>query len=514
MKKRRTRPYVVIGTAHLGLSVPILKTISQFVTHFKAKVIHVGPLCTIEEKKMYETRIQRVRTWERIADRNIQIEELYQRYKKEAGELLAAQRKRVDTLKEFFKNVEFVANNEQMIPDNKIPLLGDEYSISKYLTLSSIPANGDKITGDPITSKCKLAMREYGSSVIMAHPIPSTTMYKKEGVNCAFMFTTTGSLISPEKCKRVADIWKQILKPSFLFVGVDDENQQFHCQRVRIKQHRNDQSHRPTPHISFDGLVFIGEEKKVITSDASDKACYITDIHAPHHAQNVVSCFHELIKLHSPELVIDGGDTADFASVSRHTEYLPGARENLRLTDDLKAMWSILDSFKNAAPSVKKVKVLDSNHAEWLTLFVDKNPCLKGMLDWQFLAKNYFSEFELVIRQGDVRAIWFGDLAIRHGDQEGSLMDAHISYRNYVAGHFHSYQELGDSVRVGCAAKLDPGYLGGNNTAWQWHITTFTKFRGITDKHPRIVLSNKSNTKSTFMYRGQIYEVPHTKGKV
>jgi hypothetical protein len=334
-------------------------------------------------------------------------------------------------------------------------------------------------------------------------------MYKKEGVNCAYQFATTGSLIPPERCKRVSDIWKQILKPSFIFVGIDAKSEEFHCQRVRVKSHRDESLHRQVPHIAFDGLVFKGDLKKPIEAQSGDKACYITDIHAPHHAENVLLCFKELIKLHSPEVVLDGGDTADFASVSRHTEALPGARENLRLTDDLQAMWNVLDGFKKAAPSVKTVKVLDSNHAEWLTLFVQKNPALKGLLDWETLAKGFFKEFDLVVRKGNVGAIWFGDLAIRHGDQENSLMDAHLSYRNYVAGHFHAYQELGDAVRVGCAAKLDPGYLRGNNTAWQWHITTFTKFKGITDKHPRIVLSNKTGNRSTFMYRGHIYEITH-----
>jgi hypothetical protein len=509
MKKRPTNPYIIIGTAHLGLSSPILKTIACFANHFKAQVIHVGPLCTIEERKMYETRIQRVRTWEKIDNRNIQIEELYQRYKKEAADLLGLQRKRVTALKDAFGKVQFVANDEQMIPDEDMITLGVEYSLSKYLTLTSIPANGDKVTGDPISPRCMLAMREYDSSVIMAHPIPSTKMYKKEGVNCAFMFTTTGSLIPSEKCKRVSDIWKQILKPSFLLVGIDEANQQFHCQRVRIKFNRDQISHRQTPHIAFDGLIFNPNSKKPLEAPSSDKACYITDTHAPHHSHGVVKCFHQLIKLHKPEIVIEGGDTADFASVSRHTEFLPGARENLRLIDDLQAMWNILDGFKKADPSVKTVKVLDSNHAEWLSLFVQKNPALKGMLDWETLAKNFFEDFELVIRKGNVKAIWFGDLAIRHGDQENSLMEAHLSYRNYVSGHFHSFQELGDAVRVGCAAKLDPGYLGGNNTAWQWNISTFTKFKGVTDKHPRIVLSNKAGDRFTFMYRGQIWEINH-----
>jgi hypothetical protein len=458
---------------------------------------------------MYEARIQRVRTWEKLEDRNSQIEDLFRRYKKEASDLLGLQKKRVTALQEAFGTVEFVANDEQMIPDDTVPVVGVEHSLSRHLVLTSIPANGDKITGDPITSKCMLAMREYNSSVIMAHPIPSTRMYKKEGVNCAYMFTTTGSLIPPEKCKRVSDIWKQILKPSFLFVGIDEKTEEFHCQRVRVKFHRDEVLHRAMPHITFDGLVFKSDGKRPVEVSGADKACYITDVHTPHHAENVVQCFHELIRLHKPELIIDGGDTSDFASVSRHTEALPGARENLRIHDDLQAMWNVLHGFKTASPTVKKVKVLDSNHAEWLTLFVERNPALKGLLDWKTLAKGFFKEFELVVRSGNVGAIWFGDLAIRHGDQEKSLMDAHLSYRNYVAGHYHSYQELGDAVRVGCAARLDPGYLGGNNTAWQWHITTFTMFRGVTDKHPRIVLTNKAGNRSTFMYRGQIYEVSH-----
>jgi hypothetical protein len=512
MKTVSTRPYVIIGTAHLGLSSHILKVISDFAKHFKAEVIHVGPLCTVEERRMYENRIQRIRTWEKLTDRNIQIEELFQRYQKEASALLGMQRKRVSTLEEAFGKISFVANNEQMIPDENLPILGEQHKLSKYLVLSSIPANGDRITGDPITSKCMLAMREYNASVLMAHPIPSTKMYKKEGVNCAYMFATTGSLIFPEKCKRVSDIYKQILKPACLLVGIDEKTEEFHCQRVRVKFHRDEVHHKQMPHITFDGLLFKYGAKKPIELSSNDKACYITDVHAPHHAENVIDCFHQLIKLHKPELVIDGGDTCDFASVSRHTEFIPGARENLRLKDDLYSMLEILEGYKNASNSVKNIKVLDSNHAEWLSLFVEKNPALKGMLDWKTLSEGFFADFDMILRTGNSAAIWFGDLAIRHGDQENTLMDAHLSYRNYVAGHYHSYQELGDSVRVGCAAKLDPGYLRGNNTAWQWNITTFSKYKGVTDKHPRVVLMNKAGNRSTFMYRGKIYEVLH-KGK-
>lgn len=509
MKKKSTKLYLVIGTAHLGLSTPILKTLASFSRYFQTTVIHVGPLCTLDEKKMYESRVQRVRTWEKLDTRNVQIEGLYQKYKQEIALLLSLQRKRVSLLQEVFGKIKFVVNDEHMIPDEGLDILGVQEPISRYLTLTSIPANGDKITGDPITSRCMLAMREYDSSVIMAHPIPATRLYKKEGVNCAFMFSTTGSLIAPEKCKRVSDIYKQILKPSCIFVGIDEDTQQFHSQRIRVRFHRDAKTHKQVPHVAFDGLVFKGDGKPPLEVSGQDKACYITDVHAPYHATNVIKCFHELIRLHEPELVLDGGDTADFASVSRHTEFLPGARENLRLQYDLQSMYSLLEGYKNACPSVKKVTVLDSNHAEWLSLFVEKNPSLKGMLDWKTLAQGFFKDFDLIIRGGSVGAVWFGNLAIRHGDQEGSLMEAHLSYRNYVGGHLHSFQELGDAVRVGCAAKLDPGYLKGNNTAWQWNITTITKWKNITDKHPRIVLCNKQNSRSTFMYRGQIFEVTH-----
>jgi hypothetical protein len=512
VKKRAAKNFVIIGTAHLGLSIPILKAISHVAKYYKAQVIHIGPLCKPEEKRQYELKSKKVEAWADIEDKNSQIEALFNKYSDECDDLLNSQRARVGTLAMCFgSDVKYVCNPELMIPDPELEVLGDFHTISKHLVLTSVPANGDKITGNPLTQKCILAMREYSASVVLAHPIPATSMYKKEGVNCAYRYDTTGSLTFPSKALRVADIHAQILKPAFLFVSVDEATEEFHSVRLRVKSHRDNKLHRQIPHVAFDGLVFTSQSATPVLVSESDKATYITDLHTPHHAKHVLECFHELIRLHRPQIVVDGGDCGDFASVSRHTKHFPGARENLRLVDELTIMKETLQSYADACDSVQRVVCLDSNHPEWLTQFVEENPALKGLLDWETLARTLFGDFEIIIRKGDTKAVWIGDLAIRHGDQERSLMEAHCSYKNYMCGHFHSFSEIGDATRVGCAAELDPRYLKGSNTSWQHFITTITVFKGVTDKHPRIVLTNKAGTRATFMFRGQIFELPVTK---
>ena len=81
-------------------------------------------------------------------------------------------------------------------------------------------------------------------------------------------------------------------------------------------------------------------------------------------------------------------------------------------------------------------------------------------------------------------------------------------YGNYLGGHHHSFQELGDAIFAGPVCTLGPKYLNNGATSWQNQVTTITSYKGLTCKHPKTVFHTENKEISRFAYRGQIYEVP------
>jgi hypothetical protein len=292
-------------------------------------------------------------------------------------------------------------------------------------------------------------------------------------------------------------------------VSVDEENGEFHAQRLRIKLIRSEVSHKLAPHIIYDGMVF-DASGDVIYLESKDRGLHQTDAHGPHEHMGVISACRNLNTVYKPSIFVDGGDTIDFSSVSRHTKHSPGAREGLRLIEDLSSGVRLLNAVCNSEefPWVKEKILLDSNHAEWVTNFVEENPALKGFCDWQTLANTFFSGWDVFIRTGGADKFYkFGDLTIKHADKEHTVAKAQDVYDNYLGGHHHSFQELGDALFAGPACGLGPKYLQNSATSWQNQLTTLSKYKNITCKHPKTILHSEDENKSRFCYQGCIYEV-------
>jgi hypothetical protein len=564
MKKRSTQNYLVIGTAHLGLDKNILRVIANTARHYDAQVVHVGPVATVDEINMWRRRELKLRTWEKKVSEKMRdmdadkqavqefIREELQALNKEVktnpelrpkkekleeklaniqdklavkwgefhdtrdnllselSDIENLQDDRIKALLSVLEDVVFVCNKELCIPTELFrDMYIDSYmTLGKHLRITAMPANGDKISGQPITKRTFTALSETRSSHIIPHMTPNVRPFPRPGLNQAYNFWTTGALHSLDIPKKITDAYKGASRPSCVLVSVDTENGEFHAQRLRIKYVICRTSHRPMPHIMFDGEVLDCHGNR-IELESDDKGQHQTDMHAPYTHRGVIATARALNVLHRPGTYIDGGDTGDMESVSPFNQKYPGRAENLRLIDDITSIRKMLEATCPPAFNWIKHKInLDSNHHEWLTKFIDSNPTLHGLCDWETIAKNYFNEWEWYIRAGgDDKFFQFGDLKIKHGDGEGSVGYAAEVYGNYLAGHHHIYHELGDAVFVGPGCKLGPKYLQNRATSWQNQLTTLTKFKEVACKHPKTILHTEATQKTRFAYRGQIYEV-------
>lgn len=610
MKKRKTKNYIVIGTAHLGMDLSVLQTIKTTADHYDADVIHVGPLATRTEMDMWRRREKKLRAWEdskaataartheKISDKladleekileledqadqvdsddkynkiyeriedlrvksgviemeytlsNAKLGEDHERHVSERDELEKIQWSRIQSIMDIFgKKVKFVCNDELHIPNlpeeaesylgikqkTEIVISGEDIDIERripvsvekglkssyvdrhlrlgeHLFVTAVPANGDKMAGSPITPRTFRMLKQMGHSHIVPHMTTHVKPFARPGLNQAFNFWTTGAVQICDHPKKITDAYKSSARTGCVLVSIDKDNGEFHAQRLMVKLFWGRKNHKQIPHIIHDGMVF--SMNSAIESKTEDKAMHATDMHGPHDHPGVVAASRAANVMHKPSVYIDGGDTADFESISHHIKHKLGTREGMRLINDLNALKRVLDSMANKEefPWIKERVLLDSNHGEWLTHFVDENPNLIGICDWKTIAESMLADWNVFIRSGGEDKFYlFGDLHIKHADKEGSISTANSVYGNYLGGHHHSFQEIGDAMFAGPGCKLGPKYLQNRATSWQNQFTTITKFKGRTCKHPKTVFHNEESEVSRFAYRGQIWEVPYYK---
>lgn len=546
LRKRQSKVYLIVGSAHLGVSCQILKVLQQVKMYFNAEVVHLGRTVTREEKEMHNRRSLRIKTWEKEnkeqetqrkeelekakgelkdklseesfksriknikarqdADR-LSYKRTYQSLADEIDSLEGAQQLRVDFLNKYLGPVTFVTNNElclaASLKETGIKTIQDSLSLSRHLYCGAVPANGDKVSNSPITRRILRTFKNKGKSWIVPHPIPAISSFPREGLNSSFCYYSTGSLQERENPKTPGELYLSSHSPAAVLILVDSATGEFYAQHLHIDSVWEEISHRNQPIITTDGLVFTTRSVSEVSS--ANKAMFSTDAHSPHHHLGVLAAIQATNQLHQPETFFDGGDCSDFESVCRHTKSLPGAREGKRLVDDLTVAKKFLDAETDCS-SIKRRVLLDSNHASWLDTFVLENPALIGMVDWKTIARQW-APWEVIIREGEDRVVRFFDMVLRHGDMEGSLTRAASLFTKYGCGHWHSLQSIGRCVSIGPACQLGLSYLGTAMTSWTSMFATLTAYKGSAAISPKTVLHDEERRISKFSYRNAIYQV-------
>jgi hypothetical protein len=493
----------------------ILTVYANVAKHFKAKVIHLGPLALDTEIKKHAKLREGIYNANEMLNnastdrqQDAAMEKLTN-LEQEADELAGDQGERVTKLQGAFGKVTFVTTPDMMIPEGFMTgadadLVMGGLELTKYLFLSPIPPKGHKISGSAITARSVTYLKELGKSWIVAHPVPEVDCFAKPGLNEAYNYFTVGCLKHSKSPTHTNNQYEFAHMPCAVFVTIDKNNEEFHAVPLHLDYLEKP---RATPAVIYDGLVFT--QNAVIETKSPDRATVGADYHARFQHAGVVGAHRALNLLFQPQTLIDAGDGGSYESVSHWAENKPGDIEGLRLKDDILGHRALLDAITNVT-SIKRKVMIDSNHPEWITDYVSKHPALKGLCDWPALAKDVFADWEVMLREaGDNKILWFGDLAIRHGDKDGGVKkaEARIPTGKYLCGHFHKYIAWRRAVQMGCGARLGPKYVGNEINAWQSQLVTLTKYNDVTAIGTKIILHDKARDVSRFCYRDKIYEV-------
>jgi len=518
MKQRKCKQYLILSSAHLGVSEDIIKVYAQVAKFYRAEVYHLG--ATISEKdaksviKCQRAAVTLTSEIDMLAGRKKSerrvalLEARLETVEAVEQSIVHDERSKISSLVDRFGKINLVLAPGLHTPEIRtmkgVTAIDEALMLSKYMSLSAVQPSGDRTVSRPVTTNAKGVYKRTGkTSWISAHPVPSIETTSKPGLNEAHKYYTVGALKHVSMPQHSRDFHRIAHMPCAIMVLID-ENGEYHAKQLYIDYEPMRGNYRPI--VLDDGMVFSGEGMREVGSD--DKATYSTDDHAPHQHAGTLASLRMLNTLHKPGTLINGGDAADFTSVCRHTKNVPGAREGLRLCDDLAALRRLLDAQANVS-SIKRKILIDSNHHEWPAIFVDENPSLKGTFDWDTLSRTHYPDWTVMTRDSGENVIYmFGDYVIRHGDQENLREGEGMSPQGkYMCGHHHRYNVYRRAVMVGCGAGLGPAYVANRVTSWISQVTSLTKYKGVAAVNPKIVLHDHKNRISRFAYRDRVYEV-------
>lgn len=492
----------------MGYDDKLLKLFAKVANHYQCEPVHIGPLLTESELGQYAKYRKEIDAYDGM-EVTSQQQDAIDRKEVALGKIESIQRDRVKALVKAFGKISLVINKDTCLMNQlnmpNVTIIKDSKALGPHLYLSSVIPNGERTTSNPITDRSRLRFQRHKNSWIVPHPLPADSSFPREGLNQAYNYFTTGSLRIQEEPNKPKAFYLCVNDPSAVMVSIDQSNGNFYAKRLYIDYFRGKRSHRIEPMVLDDGLLFSCDSVKQVSSE--DKAVHSTDDHAPYEHRGVLAATRALVELHRPKTFYNGGDAADFESVNRHAKDRPGDREGLRVRHDLNYLRRLLNA-QAENKCIKRKVLIDSNHHEWLTSYVAENPSLVGELDWITVAKERFSDWEVLIRKaGADKTEYFGDVAIRHGDNESGAKQASDLFDKYLGGHLHRFHSHRRAVSVGPGCKTGPKYLNNRLTAWQNQITSLTKFKGVGSVSPKTVLHDEKRRKSTFLYQNKIYEV-------
>jgi len=523
MKLRKSKAHLILSSVHLGASEDIVKIYANVAGYYDASVYHLGATLTDKESKEYvrlqrslEVANARADQSEREAD-ILRNETIAAAIESRLKDIQAEESERIQSLTDNFGKMTLVVSRrgctDHLDTHKSVEIVDDGIELSKYMFLSAVQTTTDRNTNNPISRNARNHLKRHNRySYVVAHPVPSIQTLPKPGLNEAHSYYTVGSLRHVETPEHFSEFYKVSHMPCAVLVLIDTETGEFHAKQLHIDYLTKKGGMPSSPVVLDGGLVFrpIGKPQEV---ESDDKATLSTDDHAPHQHPGTLGCLRALNTLHRPGTFINNGDAGEFGSVNRHTKERPGDREGMRLVDDLSSVERLLNAQCNTK-SIKRRILVDSNHHEWVTLFVSENPSLKGMTDWETIAKRpSFAGWDVMIRdEGEPRLFYFGDFLIRHGDQENLQNGAEMSDSGkYACGHYHRFNAFQRAVMIGCGRDLGPGFTANQINSWISMTTSLTKCRGITAINPKVVLHDKTRPVSRFAYRNAIYEVDHFK---
>lgn len=511
---RKTRNVMAIGCAHLGIDRDIAELFANCADLFKCSATyHLGAILTKDEMIAYHTAVGKSRIYENqikeiLKTRGMteteaaQWDSYIERISSAVETVEKTQAARLAQLQEYFPGVRLVINEEQYVPSDEIKesgiIIDHSTKVCKWLTLTSIHANGDRVAHTPITDRCYNAMRNVKTSVILPHPTPQLRPFSKPGLNQAHHYLTTGMLKHQEKHNRPSESFKAMNRPRAHIISIDEASGEFHITDLCVDYVGG------IPTVLVDGFVITPTS----ITETDEKAIATADEHAPLQSREVFVCVASCNNMYQADTHIHVGDIGEFESMNPHAKGRRQHLEGKRLIDDVMAVRSLMINDVHPA-CVNRVLVL-GNHDIWPTRRLEEYPEFIGILDWPALLKNYFTlpkiNLKVVGVDNSKQEIYqWGDTVIRHGDKE-HLETAVQIFGKVLRGHDHRHTQYLDGQTMGTSGALWKGFIADRITSHLWQFATGTKHKGVSRFACKIVLA--SGNKARYCYRCQIYEAP------
>jgi hypothetical protein len=499
--KQNATNYLVIGTGERGYSLPVLNLLKVFSGYTKSSIVYTGALSDRFALQMYNSRMKQSKTIEKIrGSDSLHESEKVKRFDDNIKELVDAQNKLINDFHVVFGDIIWVTNKSLAIEDGMYLNLHSQshLDLSKYLTITPVAPNGDRISGNPLTPRSVQMYRYYNNSVVAPHPVMATRLFAREGVNQALQFMTTGSLRWPTNAKRASETFEHYSQPGAMLITLDNDTGMFYHQRIHIDRNKDGLF------IVWDGLVI--KNSGVTEAPMQDRLSLVTDSHGPFKSRNVWDAFLKSIEIHNPGVVAHGGDLGDMTSLNPHDSYDTLSHDGLRLSHDFEVFMDDVVEMHNAAPFESDIVILESNHHEWLNRYINKHKTLQGLIGWPNIERQLQAATgrdSIAIREdapGQESYLW-GDFRLRHGHTDGSVIELAKTQGKAINGHYHTHEEFMDAVRIGCACRHMP-YMKGANDKWILQIATGTKHQGVARIHAKTVLTKGDII--SFSYQGKL----------
>lgn len=231
----------------------------------------------------------------------------------------------------------------------------------------------------------------------------------------------------------------------------------------------------------------------------------LNDMHIPFHDKKTISSIKRAVKKLKPDILLLGGDIADFYSVSHFNKNPSRLEKNTLSKETTQVKETLKDMTKWGA---KDIKYMMGNHEERLQKYIYKNSpelhWIKGLkieeilglkeLDIEFIENRFWKHKGVMYSHLNKCLKWGGASAKNLGlDYNCPVVHTH----NHKVGHVR----LGDRdfYDNGCLCKLEAEYVSGP-VMWNqaFMIVDYLKdkpyFRQINIKNHKFILNNELYT--------------------
>ena len=205
----------------------------------------------------------------------------------------------------------------------------------------------------------------------------------------------------------------------------------------------------------------------------------LPDTQIPYHDKKTIKAVFSYIKDFKPDEVIQLGDFMDFDCISHWNAGNLRAIAGKTILDDYLVGNLLLDELQAVAPKAK-ITIISGNHDARVEKYIDANPQMEGMLEFEKALKFKERGINYVDFWGKGKIYKIGNASFIHGLYTGEHhAKKHVQQfgTNIFYGHLHDVQAhslvhmgkdkslVGQSL--GCLCTYDQQYMKGKPSKWR-----------------------------------------------